>query len=476
MDLAYVLSPVLIALGATLLLLIDLAIDKNDKRSTGLAALGFLLIALISVPLQPAQGSGFRGLVEASVASNFIDVVLILVTVGIVLMSLRYNEQTRLSKGEYYALLLFSLSGMMLVGHSANLLTLFMAIELLSIPLYVLCGIAAARGDGEESALKYFLLGAFASGFLVMGIALVYGATGQLDLAGIANATTAAGRTAPTTSTLLAAGAAMLVVALGFKVAAVPFHMWTPDVYDGAPTTVTAFMATATKAAGFMAFIKVFFGALIGSMGVWAPLIAILAALTMIVGNVLALAQNNVKRMLAYSSIAHAGYLLAGIASGPSASTPILFYLAAYAITSIAAFAVLAALHDDDDEDHALTSYEGLSKRKPVSAWIMAIALFSLMGMPLTAGFAGKYMLFQNAINNNLTWLAIIGVLTSVISAFYYLRVIVAMFMSPGNETVTRTRIPNGGLATMLVAGALTLLFGVLPTLLLNVLPAMAAR
>ena len=353
---------------------------------------------------------------------------------------------------------------------TSSLLMVFIGLEVLSIALYVMAGLCRDEERSEESAIKYFLLGAFASGFLVYGIALMYGATGTFDIATMLKQVERG--QAPL---LLVIGAGLMLVGLGFKVAAVPFHMWTPDVYDGAPTTVTAFMTTATKAAGFAALMRVFLlgpGAFVGSL---VSAIAILAALTMIFGNLFALAQRSVKRMLAYSSIAHAGYLLVGIASvaniGQSANA-VIFYLATYAATSLAAFGVLSEVGSmNRDEDHGLERYTGLAKRNPALAWVMALALFSLMGMPLTAGFTGKYLLFQSAVSSGLNWLALLGVITSVISAFYYLRVIVHMFMKEDATVAANNEqycVSKPSLVMMTLASVAVVALGLLPTLLLN--------
>jgi len=432
-DLLTVTAPVICAIGGTILLLVDLAVPKNSKSTTAWLAFAIMLLALLSVPLQwgDEKGAlGFAGMVARDGYSLFLDALLALIGALTVLLTLRYNEARGLVRGEFYPLMLFALSGMMLMGHATNLIVVFVAVELLSIPLYVLCGFARPRVESEESALKYFLLGAFASGFLVYGIALIYGATGTISLPEL---TALLSGGALKDSALLYAGVALLLVGLGFKVAAAPFHMWTPDVYEGAPTTVTAFMASATKAAGFAAILRIFLFGLAPLLETWQTPIAALALLSMVVGNVIALAQSNLKRMLAYSSIAHAGYVLAGVAAGGDAgATAVLFYLASYALTSLAAFAVMVALSSGADENHSLETYAGLGRRKPLLGLVMAIAMLSLLGIPPTAGFFGKYFLISAAVNSGLTWLAIALVITSVVSAGFYLRVIMTMYMKEG--------------------------------------------
>jgi NADH-quinone oxidoreductase subunit N len=424
----------------------------------GAAALGQMSMPPVTTFYGMVRGDGYAFFLDALIAS---------IGALTVLLTLRYNEARGIMRGEFYTLMMFSMAGMMLMGHSVNLLTVFVAVELLSIPLYVLCGIARPNVESEESAMKYFLMGAFASGFLVYGIALVYGATGTTSLETLATLLgDAAGAYDPA---LLFAGVALVLVGLGFKVAAAPFHMWTPDVYQGAPTTVTAFMSTATKAAGFAAVLRVFMFGFAPLLPEWQPIVAAIAALTMIIGNVTALVQTNVKRMLAYSSIAHAGYVLVGVAAGnEQGAIGVLFYLAAYAFTSLAAFAVMAAVGSGREEDQTLEAYAGLGRKKPLLGIVMAIAMFSLIGIPPTAGFVGKYFLFGAAVTSGLTWLAVLGILTSVVSAYFYLRVVMTMFMrepQPEGEAIVASA-PRSLAAAISVA--VVLIVGLLPAPLLS--------
>ncbi len=468
-DLNTVLPILVLIFGGVVLLLVDLVIPRENKAYTAYLAIGVMLVALLAVPVGAGQTlSGFGGMIVADSYSMFLDGLLLVIGIITVLLTLRYNVARGIMRGEFFPLTLFALSGMLLMGHSANLLIVFVAIELLSIPLYILCGIARPNPNSEESALKYFLLGAFASGFLVYGIALIYGATGTTNLAAIATAVTSGAVSA--NSGLLLVGTGLVLVGLGFKVAVAPFHMWTPDVYEGAPTTVTAFMATATKAAGFAAVVRVFLFGLAPIIDTWQPIVAVIAAFTMIIGNVVALSQTNLKRMLAYSSIAHAGYLLVGVAAGgQNGTTGVLFYLAAYAVTSLAGFAVMTLMANEAGEDQRIEAYAGLFRRRPLMAIAMAISLFSLLGIPPTAGFVGKYFLFNAAVNSGLTWLAVIGMLTSVISAGYYLRVIVVMFMrEPGTNEIEVSNAPRT--AAMIFSVLAILLLGILPQIVMNLL------
>jgi NADH-quinone oxidoreductase subunit N len=453
--------PVLILSGwGMVLLLVDLFVTK--ERSAALGGLGMVGIVgalAAEVLLGGSRWSGFGGMVVLDSMSAFIGSVGLLATLLTVWVSLNYIRDRGIERGEYYALLLFSTSGILLMAQAGNLIVVFLGLELLSIPLYVLAGFARPQVESEEAAIKYFLLGAFATGFLVYGIALVYGATGTTDLARLAEAAQTGHN-----ANLLLVGAGLLLVGLGFKVAAVPFHMWTPDVYEGAPTPVTGFMSVGAKAAGFAALLRVFLFGLAAVQVDWMPVVAILSALTMILGNVVALSQTNLKRMLAYSSIAHAGYMLMGVAAGPQTGglAAVLFYLLAYTFTNIGAFAVLAALARREGEDQTFQQYAGLGRKHPWLAAAMTLFMLSLTGVPPTGGFFGKYYLFQAAVEGNLGWLAIVGVLTSVISAFFYLRVIVDMTMREP-ERESPGRIYPAVITTLAVTALGTLILGVWP-------------
>jgi NADH-quinone oxidoreductase subunit N len=329
---------------------------------------------------------------------------------------------------------------------AADLIVVFLALELLSFPLYVLAGFARPRQDSEEAALKYFLLGAFSSSFVVYGVALVFGATGSTSLASIVSAA----NEGSANLALLAVGAALILIGLGFKVAAVPFHMWTPDVYQGSPSAVTAFMSVGAKAGGFAALLRVFVVAFPALTVDFTPILWALAALTMILGNVVAIAQTNIKRLLAYSSIAHAGYILMAVVPfgqeevAGDAVAAALFYLLAYALTSFAAWAVVISLEKEavlepaQGTGLALNDYAGLGRKYPALAAAMAVAMLSFTGVPPTLGFVGKFYLFRAVLEGGFVGLALIGVLTSLISAYYYLRVVVIMYMQDGEPVVRR--------------------------------------
>jgi NADH-quinone oxidoreductase subunit N len=440
-DLTTILPIIIIAAWACILLLVDLFIPKSRKGWTALlAAVG--LAAALGVTLAQAgqELSAFGGMVVLDGFSSFLSVLFLASGIGAIAIAYGYLKRMNLERGEYYTLMLFSISGMLLMAHAADLIIVFLSLELLSIPLYVLSAFARPRIESEEAGVKYFLLGAFATGFVVYGIALVFGATGNTSLAGIISVINLAGSFAGVYSPLLLTiGAALILVGFGFKVAAVPFHMWTPDVYQGAPTSVTGFMAVGAKAAGFAALLRIFVTALPSLDVDLVPVLWGLAALTMVVGNVVAISQTNIKRLLAYSSIAHAGYILMAFVSfgnpkvAPDAVASALFYLLTYAITSFGAWAVVIALEKIDGKGLEISDFAGLGRKRPLLAAAMTIFMLSLTGMPPTLGLVGKFYLFRTAIQGGFIGLAIIGVLTSLVSAYYYLRVVVMMYMHEGD-------------------------------------------
>jgi NADH-quinone oxidoreductase subunit N len=434
-SISAILPLTLLTVWACALLFVDLFIPKERKGLTALlAAFGLALTLGFTLPQSGVQATGFQGMVVLDGFSTFVNALLLISGILGVALAYGYVKRMGLERGEYYTLLLFSVTGMMLMAQAGDLIVVFLALELLSIPLYVLSAFARPKVESEEAGLKYFLLGAFATGFIVYGTALVFGATGTTNLMKIVGAAS----NGTTNLLLLSIGAALILVGLGFKVAVVPFHMWTPDVYQGAPSAVTAFMSAGAKIAGFAALLRVFataFPSIAANMtGVfWA-----MSALTMILGNLIAIAQTNIKRLLAYSSIAHAGYILmAFVPYGKPDVAPVsiaagLFYLVAYAITNFGAWGVVIALEKETGKGLELSDYAGLAKRHPLYAAAMAIFMLSLIGLPPTIGLVGKFYLFRAVIAGGFPGLAIIGVLTSLISAYYYLRVVVIMYMREG--------------------------------------------
>ena len=438
----YTLLPLIVlVVWACVLLLVDLFIPKERKGLTALlAALGLSLTLGLTFSQIGRQSTGFNNMVTLDGFSVFVDALLLVSGLLGIALAYGYVQRMGIARGEYYTLLLFSVAGMMLMAQAADLIIVFLALELLSLPLYVLAAFARPQAESEEAGIKYFLLGAFASGFVVYGITLAFGATGSTSLSAIATAVS--GGTA--NLGLLAVGAALILVGFGFKVAAVPFHMWTPDVYQGAPSAVTAFMASGAKIAGFAALLRVFASAFTALSVDLTPILWGLAALTMIVGNLIAISQTNIKRLLAYSSIAHAGYILmAFVPFGNPDVRPIsiaagLFYLVAYAVTNFGAWAVVIALEKAEGKGLDLDDYAGLGRKYPALAAAMTIFMLSLTGVPPTLGLIGKLYLFRAVIAGGFYGLAIIGVLTSLISAYYYLRVVVIMYMREGEPQTTR--------------------------------------
>ena len=380
-----------------------------------------------------------------------------------ILLSRGYLERMESHRGEFYILILFSTIGMMLMAGALNLITVFLGIELMSVSLYVLAGFMRKKMRSNESALKYFLLGAFATGFLLYGIALIYGTSGTTDLMAIS-------RLFPQLShnPIFLVGCGMLIVAFSFKIAAVPFHMWAPDVYEGAPTTVSGFMSTGAKAAAFATFLLVFVRVFDIAGSSLSQVIAFIAAASMIVGNITAVAQNNVKRMLAYSSIAHAGYMLSGIAAANvEGETGILFYLLAYTFVNVGAFGIVSMMERQDDKSLSFDDYAGLSARRPMLALLMSIFMFSLAGIPPFAGFFGKYYVFLAAVKANMTWLAILGVLTSLVSVYYYLRLVVLMYFREGDADLEKPA-PLESMIALAVAAAFIVVLGLYPSLIVD--------
>lgn len=373
-----------------------------------------------------------------------------------VLLSLAYVERERVWAPEYYALLLLAVVGMLFMASGSDLVTIFLGLELMSVSVYVLAGFNRRSPHAAEAALKYFLLGAFASGFLLYGIALTYGATGTTNLLLIGFQVQ---NLSLQTNLMLLLGLGLLLVGFAFKVAAVPFHMWTPDVYDGAPTPVTAFMAAAVKTAGFAALARVLLTSFGATSAVWQNALWWLAAVTMVVGNLVALAQRSVKRMLAYSSIAHAGYLLAALASATNTGAgAFLFYALAYTLMTLGAFTVLAAAGRDGERDLKVDDLSGLSERRPWVAAALTVFLLSLLGFPGTAGFMGKWYILQAVVDAQQNTLAVVLVLASVVSAGYYLPIVMAMYMKPAPAADSHGGVQVLGPLRLVVAATALLL------------------
>jgi NADH-quinone oxidoreductase subunit N len=473
-------APLTVLTVVALLLIVIEAFTRGKTRAflMPLCVVGCLFGALAAVVVAKALDgpvSMFGGMLIADKSSMFLTVLMCAGTAISALMTPPHQAEYDWESGEYYSMLLLSACGMVMMAMAGDLVAIFLGLETMSLAVYVLCASRRNSRRSTEGAMKYFLMGAFASAFLVYGIALMYGATGTTDLALIAARMADKGQEPLTVVAII-----LLVVSFGFKVAAVPFHMWTPDAYEGAPTPVTGYMAAVVKAAAFAGALRVFGLGLggdfmpLGHMG-WGGSFAVIAAITMTVGNLAALRQENVKRMLAYSSISHAGVLLTGLVAfgldpeGPG-RTAVLFYLAAYGVTTLGSFGLVSWIGSREHERVLVDDWAGLSSRHPAAALGMTLFLLSLAGMPPTAGFFGKFIVFQSAMqvpDNHLLWLVVVGVLNSVLSIFYYLRIVMAMyFREPLGEFKP---LRSGGMTFALVTCALLVLqMGLMPSMWLG--------
>jgi NADH-quinone oxidoreductase subunit N len=459
--------PAFIVAVAGVVVLLAQAFTPRGMRAPSarlsILGLGAALVTVLLMAASPMKGRGavLGGALVADEYALFLQALLLGIGIVTVLLSPSYLRETAGDRGEYYALMLFSIVGMMGLVSVTDLISLFVALEIMSVALYALAGMDRRRAESQESALKYFVTGAFSSAFLLYGVALFYGLSGStsIDRIGVVLVTMEPGGRA-----LAVLGVGLLLVGFGFKVASVPFHMWAPDVYEGAPTTVTAFMAAGVKAAAFGALLRVFGHGLSSLQGEWRPAIAVLALVSMVVGNLGALPQRNVKRMLAYSSIAHAGYLLTAIVAAPRlAAAAVLFYLVGYAAVNLGGFGVMAALSREGREPLLLSDMAGLASRRPALAAALAVFLVSLTGVPVSAGFVGKFYLFAAAVDAGYVSLAIVGVLMSVVSAYYYLGVVVAMYMDPPAGEDAWAPVTPGSRLALAVSVAVVLGLGILP-------------
>jgi NADH-quinone oxidoreductase subunit N len=455
LNLLAILPQIVLILAAMLVLLADLVV--KSKRLLGWLSLVAVIASLaVTLLLRPATPD-FQGMALADGLGVFAAVaVLIAAGLAILLANQRMDDFTRRT-GPYFALLLLATAGMIAMAKGNDFLIIFLGLEIFSLALYILTGFARHDARSSEASLKYFLLGAFASGFFLYGIALIYGATGSTNLTQITQGIAPLSSNLPF-APLLPIGVGLLLVGYGFKVALVPFHQWTPDVYQGAPTSVTAFMSVATKTAAFVSLIRVL-AALVTHDQPWLIGLAALAVLTMTVGNLAALRQTSLKRMLAYSSIAHAGYVLVGLSAGTAeGSQAALYYLLVYTFMNLGAFAVLLAVQRRDENDVTMERMAGLSTRQPGMAVLMAVFMFALIGIPPLAGFFGKLYVFGAAVRANLTWLAIIAVLNSAIATYYYLRVTVTMFMAEPRPSGADMVKPSWGMWTAIIVAAISTL------------------
>jgi len=466
-DFTNILPELVLTAGALIVLIADVALPKQHRGALAwvtLLAIGATLWSLL--PFTGTQAEVAHGLIAVDRFALFFKVIFLVSAAITTLMSIRYLEVEGGSPGEYYFLILCATLGMMIMAGGIDLITIFIGLETMAVSFYILAGFIKPNQRSNEAAVKYFLLGAFSLGILLYGMSLMYGLSGTTSLramSGVLAGQTSDGR--------LVLAVILVVAGVGFKIAAVPFHMWAPDVYEGAPTPVTAFLSVGSKAASFAMLLRIFWEGLSGSeplVNDWKLLFAALSIVTMTVGNIAALTQSNLKRMLAYSSIAHAGYVLMGIVAGtPRGVTAALIYLFVYAFMQLGAFIVIVGLRRSDVVGDELKDFSGLHFRRPFSAFAMLLFMLSLGGIPPTAGFMGKFWLFSAAIDAQYYWLAVIGVLNSAISLYYYVRVVVFMYIK--RETIGSEPTTSPSLAVALaVAVAATLFFGLYPQTLFD--------
>lgn len=417
---------IVLTVTAMLLLMIEVFADKKGRDHMGYIALaGAVFAGTLACRFYGISVTTFAGLYVVDNFSTFFKVIFMISAGLTALISVKYAQEEGIAHGEYYAMILFATVGMCVMASGRDLITIFMGVEVMSISLYVLAGMTRNRAVSNEASMKYFILGALSSGFLLYGMALVYGAAGTTQLQAIGRAGSAL-----TGNYMFVTGAVMMTIGFAFKVGAVPFHMWAPDVYQGSPAPVTAFMSTGPKAAAFAAFLRVFAEAFPAMKQEWWLVIWALAVASMTMGNIVALVQNDVKRMLAYSSIAHAGYVLVGLSVGsPAGSSGAVFYLLAYAFMNLGAFTLLIVSAGKGERLTSYKDFSGMGARSPLTALALTIMLFSLAGIPPTAGFTGKFYLFMAALEKGFVWLTVIAVINSVVSVFYYLRLVVHMYM-----------------------------------------------
>jgi NADH-quinone oxidoreductase subunit N len=463
-ELTRFLPEIVLTLAGVGLMVLDALTGRRAQNLFGGITIAALLAALAGTAAAFANpGPAFSGMLLADGFAAFFRTLVIVAGILTALASRRYLAREGADAGEYHALLLFSIVGQCIMVTGNELIVLFLGLEISSISSYILTGYLRDDRRSSEAALKYFLLGSFATAFLLYGVAFLYGITGSTSLPTIGAALTSG--TGTGFRIFAGIAAALIFVGAGFKVSGAPFQMWAPDVYQGAPAPVSAFLSTGPKAAAFALLLRVFITALEPIGASWEPLIWLSALLSMIIGNFAALLQTDIKRMLAYSSIAHAGYVLVAIAARSQAGTAaVMFYLAAYLFMNVGAFAVVAHLAGKGERHLRIEDFSGLAVKQPLTAALLAIFIFSLIGVPLTAGFLGKFYIFQAALASQLIWLTVLGLLSSAVAAYYYLRVLVVMYMQePGEATLNLERLSVSTGAALLIPAIATLLLGIVP-------------
>jgi len=457
---------ILSAFGIVVMLLDPLVDEEKSQKTLGLIAFVGTIAGLLSTwYVARSPGIAFSNMIRVDSFSVFFHILIIAIAAVVILSSFEYMAVQKIRAGEYYALILFSIVGMGLMSSAIELVLIFISLEISSISTYILAGFRRNEASSSESSLKYFLLGSFATAFFLYGVALIFGATGSTNIEIISRTLQAA-----PVELLVYVAMALMLVGLGFKVAAAPLHIWTPDVYEGAPAPIVGFMSTAPKAAAFAVLLRVVFA--INAPGCFWP-IWVAAALSMTLGNVCALVQTNIKRLLAYSSIAHAGYLLVAFAMTTSENSAngisaAMFYTAAYAAMNVGAFAVVSHFANAGERYVTLEDYAGLGRTSPLLAATLTIFLLSLIGIPMTGGFFAKFYVFSAALKANLIWLTLIGVVNSAIGAYYYLRIIVVMYMRDSHKEVPVTPVPFALGVALAISIVATLYLGILPNRVLQ--------
>jgi NADH-quinone oxidoreductase subunit N len=463
----FLLMPFLIiGTGIVLSVLIEIFTKKGKEILPWFSILMFLCAAFYSIQTIDQNFILFGGMIEVGAKPAIFNFIFNIGAALVVLASIDYIKKFGSFYGEYYILVQSSLLGMMVMAGSRDILMIFMGLELMSICFYVLAGINRKKFSANEASMKYFLLGSFATGFIVYGIALIYGATGSTSIQNLTE-----NFPAYSSSIIFILGLALFLIGFSFKIAAVPFHMWVPDVYQGSATTITGLMSTTGKAAAFSVLLIIFSIAIgFNSQNIFRPYFEVIAVLSMFFGSIVAIAQTNMKRMLAYSSIAHAGYMAIGLAAGNLYSIAgIIFYLAAYTFMNIGAFTIISIVEGENDSRTDLNSFSGLNSKNPILAASMALFMFALAGIPPLAGFFGKYYVFVAAIKSGLTWLAIAGVLASVISIYFYIRVVVLMYFKEPEENFS-IQVPSFSLTAVIICALFIIVFGILPDTLMNLI------
>lgn len=462
----YSLVPILsLLITAFIVVIIEAAIRKSSSISYWISIIGIIVTIILTVDMFNYTSTSFFRMFQSSSYGSYFSILFMISALFTIVLSRDYLINTNAHYGEYYALVIFATIGMIFMATLTDLVVLFLGVELMSLCLYILAGFMRKKIKSNEAALKYFLLGAFMTGFLVYGIALLYGATNTTNIEKILEYYSSS----ESIPSIFWLGTGFLIIGLTFKIAAVPFHMWVPDVYEGSPTTISAFMSTGAKAAAFAAFISVFSNNILMDSKIQI-ILGVLATGSMVVGNIIAISQNNIKRMLAYSSIAHAGYMLIGLAAASEdGKAAIMFYLSAYTLMNIGAFGTIAMFEKDEDKNLSFDDYVGLASKYPIHSALMAIFMFSLIGIPPFAGFFGKYYIFVSAIDSGLTWLAIVGVLMSVVSTYYYLRLVVLMYFKE-SENILSVNIKAINNSVLFISAIGLFLLGIFPSILMQII------